>query len=58
MLPHLSSDLVQLARVHVVQDPLRVLAIPLALHDDFRRIVLEIQNSVHSPLAKRINARQ
>lgn len=47
----------QLARVHVVEDPLRVLVVPLTLHhgqQQFGRVVLELQDEVCAPLDQKI----
>ena len=48
----------QLARVHVVEDPLRVLVVPLTLHhgqQQVGRVVrLELQDEVCAPLDQKI----
>jgi hypothetical protein len=44
----------QLARIHVVQDPFRVLAVVTTLHDGQQQlggVVFQLQNKIHSPLS-------
>lgn len=48
----------QLLRIHVVQDPLGVLAVATALHyskQQLARVVLQLEHEIHARLAQRID---
>lgn len=45
-------------RVHIVQNPLRILTVPSTFHDSqqqFRRIVLQLQDQIHAGFAQGVD---